>query len=378
MLRGILNRSVKTPTVVQSLQRARFFTSVNASLVRTSSIPPQAQKRLPQSILFPRAVKQPTLQRNFSSGQIRDLTKVSLQELLKGRKIGFLGTGNMAGSLLDAVAQDLSKSDMYACNRTAAKLVPFEDKATIASNEVVIRESRVLILGGKPKDIHFQCKELGQFLKKYAIDPKSGTVISLAAAIPIKSIHDAIGLPGVTVIRAMSTLGIRNRKGVTGLFAGPEVAQSKCHLAEKIFTGGQSRAVWLKSENTMHLWTAAFGSLPGWYSWHLATWRDKILEAALQEGDELDPNQIIECMLLAIEGTHANIAKEGNDPETVQRNVTTPSGTTDAAVKTFEDENTDIRFGKAIKAATDRSKEMAEQYGVKQETAPTLPLRHRL
>lgn len=380
--------------------------------------------------------------RSMSTYATNPYADKNLLQLLQDRNIGILGVGHMGGGVLVSLARQLvPRSQLFAANRTRSKAESFVDIATIAENEAVIRDCEILVLGGKPKDIVTQCRQVGAGLKgcKYLSERM---IISVAASVELMTIENEIGLGKLNIIRSMPIVSMAVGQGVAGMIANLHASPKSVAIAEKMFSGEDSVVNWLDDETAMHVWTSGIASLPGWYTWHLAEWRnfliaearedgreidplqlikmmlqtikelhliiekndydlekvaksiqklrvshfdalpewycshlkkwrDKILEVGAEDGQKFDCYQMTKCMLLTIKGAILSIEKRNYDLDSVMTSVMSTRGTTVAAIEAFKNPND--RDG--IRAGTNRSKEMAQEYNPVLTPAPSFKLR---
>ncbi|MDH5601340.1 MAG: pyrroline-5-carboxylate reductase, partial [Gammaproteobacteria bacterium] len=115
--------------------------------------------------------------------------------------------------------------------------------------------------------------------------------------------------------------------------------------------------VWVKTEPQLDAVTALSGSGPAYFF--------MVLEAMEKAGEELGlPADT--ARLLAIQtgfGATKLALEVDDDPEDLRKKVTSPGGTTEQAIKTFEEQGLVEMFSKAMKAARDRAEQLAEELG---------------
>lgn len=203
----------------------------------------------------------------------------------------------------------------------------------------------ILILAVKPQ-------MLQDVLKTYApLVTDKTLVISIAAGKTLDFYAKALGKT-IPVVRAMPNTPCLIGKGMIGLIKNKHVSAAQKAQSEKLFAMTGS-AVWLTDESKMHALTAVSGSGPA-YVFYFA---QLMVESAIEAG--LDKKQAEILVRATVEGAGA-LAK-GSEESLIElrKGVTSPGGTTAAAMEVFEKGGV---FGKlvddAVKAAIRRGKEL--------------------
>jgi pyrroline-5-carboxylate reductase len=176
-----------------------------------------------------------------------------------------------------------------------------------------------------------------------------GGLISIVAGMRTAAIEERLRAD-VSVVRAMPNTPARVGKGVTALASGSIASPATKDLAEMIFSA-VGPFVWL-DESLLDAVTALSGSGPA-YVFFLA-------EALIATGVELGlPQDVAETLAAAtIEGAGAMLHQTGEKPETLRAQVTSPGGTTEAAIAVLETGRVREAFAAALRAARDRSVEL--------------------
>jgi len=133
---------------------------------------------------------------------------------LKNKKIGFIGTGNLAQAIISGIldAQVFSKEDILASNRTDKKLQRVGEKfgiQTRSTNEAIVDECKIVVLAMKPQDLLEALEPLrSAFTKEHLI-------ISLAAGLSLETLSKAI-LDYNNIAKVMCNVAVRHKKGMMG------------------------------------------------------------------------------------------------------------------------------------------------------------------
>ena len=178
--------------------------------------------------------------------------------------------------------------------------------------------------------------------------------LSVMAGIRSDAIARAVG--SKRVVRAMPNTPALIGQGISGLFARPAVtADDRAEVEAVLAATGQM--LWLDSEAALDAVTALSGSGPA-YVFHLV---ESMLEAARRMG--LDDAAARRLAVQTVAGSAALVAASTDSPETLRRNVTSPNGTTQAALAVFESRGVKAAIVEAILAARDRATELGDELG---------------
>ena len=178
--------------------------------------------------------------------------------------------------------------------------------------------------------------------------------LSVMAGIRSDAIVEASG--SERVVRAMPNTPALIGQGVAGVYARPAVsAADRERVAAALAPTGQ--IVWLADEAALDAVTALSGSGPA-YVFHL-------IEAMLAAGREmgLGEDEARRLAVQTVAGAAALAAASSDSPETLRRNVTSPGGTTHAAMTLIEARGVKAALVEAILAARDRARELGDEFG---------------
>jgi pyrroline-5-carboxylate reductase len=151
--------------------------------------------------------------------------------LLKSKKIGFLGFGNMAQAMARALIESgtVSASNIFASNRSQGKLLKVAELLGVNAmntNEEMIESADLIIISTKPQDLVSAVEPLARYFTDNQI------VLSMSAGIPLKSLKRA--LPSVKKLgRIMPNTPIQIRRAVIGYCLTPE-AELYSNLIEEL------------------------------------------------------------------------------------------------------------------------------------------------
>jgi pyrroline-5-carboxylate reductase len=220
--------------------------------------------------------------------------------------------------------------------------------SALEENAAAVRDAALVILAVKPQQALRVLAEM-----RTALQVRRPLLLSIVAGTRIAEL--AAYCPGLPVIRAMPNRPALVRAGVTGLYAGTEVGGDARLLAEQV-CAAVGRTVWVRRETDLDIVTALSGSGPAYFfllAEHLAA-------AGVAQG--LEPSTAEMLAMQALRGAGAML--EGSANLAAQREaVTSPGGTTAAALGTLAAGGFDKLIGAALEAARSRGAELGELSG---------------
>jgi pyrroline-5-carboxylate reductase len=266
------------------------------------------------------------------------------------RKIAILGAGKIGESLIAGLVASRWREpgEIVATARSDARLAEIAERygvQTTRSNRDAVQDAAVVVIAVKPQDIEELLAELAG-----AISPAQ-TVLTIAAAIPTALIERHLG-DEIPVVRAMPNTPAAVHEGMAGLAPGRHAGDEDVERAEEVLSHlGRSVRV---SESYMDAVTAVSGSGPAYF----ALLAESMIEAGILLGlsREIATDLVVQTML----GTAKLLRDEKMHPVELREMVTSPGGTTIAAIRELEQAGVRAAFLNAIQAAMRRSKELAE------------------
>lgn len=268
-------------------------------------------------------------------------------------RIAFIGAGNMAASLIGGLraqgvpADALRASDPGAEQRQ--RIAAEHGIATFADNAEALAGAQVVVLAVKPQVMKAVCQDLAAHL------PDEALVVSIAAGITCASLAAWLGAPRA-IVRCMPNTPSLLRQGVSGLYANPAVSAAQRAQAEQLLSA-VGLALWLEEERLIDAVTAVSGSGPAYFF--------LLMEAMTHAGEALGLPRDTAALL----ATHTALGagrmacESAVAPDELRRRVTSPNGTTEAAIKAFQAGGFEALVAQALEAAARRSAELAEQLG---------------
>ncbi len=272
------------------------------------------------------------------------------------KKIGFIGSGNMAYSLIAGLlatgvkGQNIWLSDPD-IEKTDAIAQRFSTN-TAKDNNALVQSVDVVVLAIKPQQLALVCDDIQTDVKD-----KKSLVISIAAGILSADIDRWLGSENSnSIVRCMPNTPAQVQSGASVLFANSQVSEEERALSESIMRA-VGLTLWVEDEQQMHAVTALSGSGPAYIF--------LVIEALEKAGVELGLDNK-SAQLLAIQTTFgaAKMALESDEsPEVLRKKVTSPGGTTEKAIEILQAGQIEKLFYSALEGAKDRSIELAKILG---------------
>ena len=272
------------------------------------------------------------------------------------KKIVFLGCGSMGEAILSGMlaAGTLPTSVAVTVRRPerANELATRHGVTALASNEEAganaqaVAGATVVILGVKPVGIADLCREIAGSLDADAV------VVSVAAAVSLAQLEGALRA-GQPVVRAMPNTPLKVGRGVVALSAGSSADEHHLAAVHEIFDG--SGVVLDIPEEQQNAVSAISGSGPA-YAFYLA---EAMAAAAQDFGLSPQVAQILARETMA--GAGLMLAEPGANATELRRAVTSPNGTTEQAIASFDRDDLPGIIRTGTRAAAARAAEITEE-----------------
>src|SRR5262245_22607212 len=264
------------------------------------------------------------------------------------RKIAILGGGRIGEALLSGLLSSgwRDQSEVAVTNRSEERVAELGERYGVyATSDNVAAVTGAGVIAVKPQDIDALLATIGQQLST------EQTVVSVAAAIPTAHIEERIA-DGVPVVRAMPNAPATVHEGMAGICAGAHAGDEQLAAAEELLSH-LGRVVRVP-ETWMDAITAVSGSGPAYF----ALLAEAMIEAGILLGlsREVSTSLVVQTMF----GTAKQLRDQGMHPVELRESVTSPGGTTIAAIRELEQAGVRAAFLNAIQAAMDRARELAE------------------
>ena len=221
--------------------------------------------------------------------------------------------------------------------------------AATADNTAAVRGASVWVLAVKPQVMKVVCESL-----QPAAREARPLVISIAAGIRVEQIERWLG-GGIAVVRCMPNTPALIGAGANGLFANASAGPAQRRQAESV-VGTVGTAEWIDDQALMDTVTAISGSGPAYFFLLVEALED----AAVAQGMSRETARALAAQTCL--GAGRMLTQPGESPAELRRRVTSPGGTTQAALDSFAAGAFSEIVARAVAAATRRGREMSAQF----------------
>lgn len=266
-------------------------------------------------------------------------------------KISFIGGGNMATALIGGLAGKLTAgANIHVVDVNAGALQKLQQFGVTAAQQIdaAVASSDVIVLAVKPQ----QMKDVAAQLQPHVT---SQLVLSIAAG--IRAVDLSRWLNGhKSIVRTMPNTPALIGQGITGMAAMAGVSEQQRAAADAIMRA-VGATVWLTDEALIDPVTAVSASGPAYVFYFI----EAMQQAAQEMG--LSAEQGNELALATFVGA-SQLAAQSPEPVSVLRDrVTSKGGTTHAALTSMEASGVKDAIVRALKAASERGRELGEEFG---------------
>ncbi len=260
-----------------------------------------------------------------------------------------VGAGKMGGAMLEGwLAMGLPPEAVTVVDPVpGAALLALADRRGFSLNPSVApsHPPEVLVLGIKPQMLDAAAPALAAHVGPQTL------VVSILAGKTVADVKDR--LPARAVVRAMPNLPASVGRGITGVYADPETTAVQRELAAALLAG-IGRVEWVAEERLIDVVTAVSGSGPA----YVFLMVECLARAGEAEG--LTPDAALRLARATVEGAGELLFRSDVTADTLRRNVTSPGGTTAAALEILmASDGLEPLMRKAVAAARRRAEELS-------------------
>ena len=262
--------------------------------------------------------------------------------------IGFIGGGNMAQALIGGlISRGLPPTRITVSDpveRVRSLLAEKEVNVT-DDNIAAIKDADIVVFAVKPQVLAAVLKPLQGLLE-------GKLVISIVAGAEIATLSALLGTD--RIVRVMPNTPALVQTGAHGLFAKEEVGSEDRELASQVLAS-TGLTIWVNSEAQIDAVTAVSGSGPAYFFY--------MMESMIRAGKNLglDEKVATALTLQTALGAAQMAITSSNTPAELRKNVTSPNGTTQAALEVFDRAQISQNIQAALAAAQKRSQELAQE-----------------
>ncbi|QBQ53650.1 pyrroline-5-carboxylate reductase [Nitrosococcus wardiae] len=273
---------------------------------------------------------------------------------MREQTLAFIGGGNMATSLIGGLLADgRNAQTIWVADPDRSKLDALHHRFSVNTtpdNLQAAQEAEVVVLAVKPQQLRAVATGL-----KSVVTPSQPLWLTIAAGIRIPDLERWLGGPA-PIVRAMPNTPALVQAGATALFANAQTNPQQRQMAESVLRA-VGLTLWLKDENLMEVVTALSGSGPAYFFLVM----EAMEKAAINLG--LDDSTARLLTLETAFGAAKMALESEEDSIRLRQRVTSPGGTTERAITALEEAHIREAFARALRAARDRTRELAEELG---------------
>jgi len=268
-----------------------------------------------------------------------------------GKKIAFLGAGNMAGALIKGLlhagactADDIVATDVRP--ERLEELAALHGIATSADNRAAAARADVVVLATKPQVFDRLLAQLSNAIRAETL------VISIAAGVPIGAIESRLA-GSARVVRAMPNTPALVDAGATAIASGTRATAEDLVIAKRIFDSVGITVV--LDESLLDAVTGLSGSGPAYIFLII----EALSDAGVKVGLHRDTAQRLAAQTVL--GSAKLLIETGEHPGRLKDMVTSPGGTAIAGLHTLEAGGLRTTLINAVETATNRARELGEE-----------------
>lgn len=267
--------------------------------------------------------------------------------MLEDKKLLFMGAGNMAEAILKGLLQSGLVPARQVCMtelNADRRLWMIEKYGVRIEHQVslLIEDADIIVLAVKPQQMEEALKSLSQGSLKNKL------LITIAAGLSLSFYKKHVD---ADIIRVMPNLGALVLQSISALTTDESVKESDKEIAAALL-GSVGKVVWV-NEDQMDAVTALSGSGPAYFFY--------LMEVLIEVGIELGFDQSIAEELVKQTALGASQLVRDEGPLVLRKKVTSPGGTTEAAIKTWEKANFRDMILKGVKSALKRAQELNKE-----------------
>lgn len=272
--------------------------------------------------------------------------------VLDNKKISFIGGGNMAQALI---------SGLISCG-VKPELITVADPSTEIRQQIDAKGMNTVDPTTDPKAAVIDADVIVLAVKPQVMKPVVGAfadalenqlVISVAAGLSTDLLSDMLG--GYrNIVRAMPNTPAMIQMGATGLYATADINDVQKQLATAVMEAS-GLVMWVDDETHMHAVTAVSGSAPAYVFYFI----ESMIDGAVALG--LDKEQASALAMQTVLGAAKMAIGSDDEPAELRRKVTSPNGTTQAAIESMQGNEIGRQIAEAMKACYDRSDALSEE-----------------
>ncbi|MGD8450969.1 MAG: pyrroline-5-carboxylate reductase [Phycisphaerae bacterium] len=267
-------------------------------------------------------------------------------------EIGVIGAGNAAEGIVHGVLRNsvLLDDRMIAADPDPERRRVFENRfhiATTADSRRVVAESYILLLAVKPQIWRSVVAGFADLIREDHV------IISIMAGVHTQALEEELPGTRARVVRVMPNLASHVGAGMAGIHPGRYASEADLLRAQRIFEAG-GKSVHIQDETLMDAVTAVSGSGPAYYYF----FSEALVAAAERVG--LSRQYATLLVQQTCLGAARMMIESGESPEVLREKVTSPGGTTAAAIESLRASGVFESIAAGVVAACERGRELGQ------------------
>jgi pyrroline-5-carboxylate reductase len=265
-------------------------------------------------------------------------------------EIGVIGAGNAAEGIIHGVLRNsvLLEDRIIASDPNPERRRLFTERfrvATTDDNCLVVRDSYIVLLAVKPQQYREVVREFANLVREDHL------IVSIMAGVSTRSLETCFPHVKARVVRVMPNLASHVGAGMAGVCPGRYASEADLLRAQRIFEAG-GKSVHIEDETLMDAVTAVSGTGPAYYYF----FTEALIEAGRRIG--LSPQHANLLAKQTALGAARMMLETGEPPEVLRAKVTSPGGTTAAAMASMKESQVFEHIVAGVVAAFNRSREL--------------------
>ena len=268
--------------------------------------------------------------------------------------ISFIGGGNMARSIIGGlIASDWAARHIHVSDPSGQQRLQLQQQFgvhTYADNPACAHNGEIIVFAVKP-----QMMRQAVLSVSHLLTTNRPLLLSIVAGIRIADIIRWIGAT-LPVVRLMPNTPALVGSGVTAMLASPGASAQQCRIAQSVMQS-VGPVVQVENERDIDVVTGISGSGPAYYF--------KLMEIMIRsaKNNGLDQQAATTLVLQTALGAARLALASEYSPDQLRQQVTSPGGTTQAALSLMEENGIDRIIADSIRAAIEKSRELADTLG---------------
>lgn len=269
----------------------------------------------------------------------------------KHLNIAFIGCGNLSTSLVQGLlASHYPKENIWVTNRSVEKNQRLRETLSVHATEnnyEAAKQADVIVLGVKPQQMQAVTRDLALIVQE-----KKPLIISVAIGISTEMLSDWLG-GDLAIVRSMPNTPALVSAGASGLYANASATIDQKTFAESLHRA-VGMAIWVEHESLIDVVAALSGSGPAYFFYMIESMQNAAIKLGLpaKEAAELALQTALGASKLAIESE--------DDVVALRKKVTSPKGTTEQAIKMFEERQFPDMIESGMRAAISRAQALTK------------------